>query len=666
MSKRYEILDLLATGGMAEIYRARSIGAGGFEKPVVVKKILPNFTSDPEFVRMFIEEAKLAAELHHGNIVHVFDLGTTASGEYFIVMELVHGHDLGDLLHDATRQGLSIGLGEAIYIARQVCAGLDYAHRKLDAEGRSLRIIHRDVSPQNVLLSFEGEVKLTDFGIAKARSRTQQTQVGFLKGKYGYMSPEQARGEHLDQRSDLFNVGILLYEMLAGERLFQGSNDFSTLNQMRNVEMVPIERLCADLPERLVSIVHRALAPGAGDRFQSAAELDKALARLSFETSLVMSAGDLAALMERVYGRPSSKPGEPGATRVIDLQALPVGGLDSAPGTDGVGRAGDWDDDLPLAPTPGAHGPEGPARPATVSVQPARRLEASPPAASSGLTRILPPLPPWARGLATLGVAGLAFLLGLALLWPWGRSEAAARLPVGGAVSLPAATAPRYLLIDSRPAGATVVLGDATRARATPALLQWEAGDEGQQVVLRKAGRRAFTGSAPAPADEVITVLEAALPPRQATVRIRTRPSKATLNVNGKAVGKSPHTLTLEPGRHRILARKRGLQMARADIEIPLSPPGGEAPGEERLLLTLPEKGGTGTLRLESYPPATARVGGRIVETGPRGVALELPVGAHRLEVEAAPLPPRQLEVEVRPGQETRVFVDLVLSSPRP
>ncbi len=329
MPQRYEILDLLATGGMAEIYRGRAFGAGGFEKPIVVKKILPTLVRDREFVEMFIEEAKLAATLQHGNIVQVYDLGAgDDEDEYFIIMEYVNGRDLGDVIHYADVRKVEIGFKEAVYIVTQVCAALDYAHRKRGPDGKPLGIIHRDVSPQNVLLSFEGEVKLTDFGIAKAKTRVQRTQVGFLKGKYGYMSPEQSRGERLDHRSDIFNVGIMLYELLVGERLFVGSSDFSTLNLMRNAVVTPPRKLKGEIPEGLEAIVMKALALKPEDRFQTAQEMERALTRFSFEQSLVASAADIARLMERIFGKPKPDLPQPKGTRVIALGSVDGRGKD--------------------------------------------------------------------------------------------------------------------------------------------------------------------------------------------------------------------------------------------------------------------------------------------------------------------------------------------------
>jgi serine/threonine protein kinase len=639
MAGRYEILDRLATGGMAEIYRARAIGAEGFRKLVVVKKILPSFTSDPEFVRMFVEEAKLAAKLHHGNIVQVYDLGRSEDGEYFIVMELVEGHDLGDLLDDLGRRGERLGVGEAIAIARQVCAGLDYAHRKRGADGKPLGIIHRDVSPQNVLISFEGEVKLTDFGIAKARTRAETTQVGFLKGKYGYMSPEQARGEALDQRSDLFNVGILLYEMLAGERLFEGSDDHSTLHQMRNAEVVPLVKVRADLPEALTSIVQKALAPRPEGRFQSAAALDQALAHLSFDLGVVVSGADLARRMEQVYGRPSSSPEIPSGTRVIDLQGL----------ADGGPRAFSTE---PLAAGAGAPAP----RPPTVSLQPGRPLlRVREPAGEV-------PLPAWVRG----GAVVLSFAAALGLSTFLSAPDAAPTAPALP-VRVPPASAPADggpargaggeslagLLVTASPPEARVVMDGEARARTTPAWLEASAG--AHTIRVERPGFEPASTQVVAAAGETRRV-DLTLSPRRLPLRIRTHPAGASLTVDGEGRGRSPRTLRLAPGSHRVVARKKGYFAAVTRVEMD---------GRRRVNLWLARRTRGGTLEVQTYPRATVQIASRTLETGAAPVRIHLPAGRHRLEISAGDLR-RALWVEIRPGEATRVFVDLVLSSPRP
>ena len=221
---RYELLSKLASGGMAVTYRATMRGAAGVTKPVVIKQILPHLADDPAFVEMFIGEARVAAALTHGNIAQVFDFGEI-DGQYFLAMEFVHGQPLSKVLRRAQRAGLpSMPVPLALYIASQICDGLDYAHRHLDEQGKPLGLVHRDVSPDNALISYEGQVKVIDFGIAKATSFAEaRTSPGVVKGKYPYFSTEQAQGrQDLDARSDTFAVGVVLYEMLCGRRPYDG------------------------------------------------------------------------------------------------------------------------------------------------------------------------------------------------------------------------------------------------------------------------------------------------------------------------------------------------------------------------------------------------------------------------------------------------------------
>ena len=219
---------------MAEVFKAKVVGVEGFERIVALKRILPNIAEDEEFITMFIDEAKIAVQLQHANIAQIFDLGKVDDA-YFIALEYVHGRDLRGIFDDVRKHRQTMPLAQVCYLTMQVCEGLDYAHNKRDVQGRALNLVHRDVSPQNVLIGYEGEVKLIDFGIAKAAGKASKTQAGILKGKFGYMSPEQVRGLPIDRRSDIFAVGIILYEMLTGERLFVGESDFSTLEKVRNV-----------------------------------------------------------------------------------------------------------------------------------------------------------------------------------------------------------------------------------------------------------------------------------------------------------------------------------------------------------------------------------------------------------------------------------------------
>jgi serine/threonine protein kinase len=226
---KYEILRHIATGGMAEIFLARATGIEGFEKLVVIKRILPHLAVEPEITKMFLDEARIAATLHHSNIVQVFDIGAV-DGQYFLAMEFLEGEDVSRIRRATRVARVALPLDHALNIVINACAGLHYAHERPGLDGKPLNIVHRDVSPQNVLVTYEGEVKLVDFGIAKASTRASAaTRVGTLKGKIRYMSPEQARSEPLDRRSDVFSTAIVLWELTTGRRLFHGRAEFDVL-----------------------------------------------------------------------------------------------------------------------------------------------------------------------------------------------------------------------------------------------------------------------------------------------------------------------------------------------------------------------------------------------------------------------------------------------------
>jgi serine/threonine-protein kinase len=274
----YQLVAPLATGGMAELFIAKTGGVSGFEKQVALKVIHPNFSNDPDFVKMLVDEAKLAVQLQHANIVQTYDLGQVG-GQYYIAMELVDGADLYKILKTGSERSLDFPIDVAAFVTSEVANGLDYAHRKNDPMGRPLQIVHRDVSPQNVLVSFEGEIKIVDFGIAKAALRGQQTMAGVIKGKYYYMSPEQAWGDKIDARTDVFSTGILLHEMLVGEMLYLEEDLEALLRLVRAADIQPPSRKRPDVPADLDAIVMKALAKRPADRFQSAADLASALTR---------------------------------------------------------------------------------------------------------------------------------------------------------------------------------------------------------------------------------------------------------------------------------------------------------------------------------------------------------------------------------------------------
>jgi serine/threonine-protein kinase len=304
MIGRYQVVDRIATGGMAELFKATLTGDQGFAKPVAIKKILPHLAQDRSFVEMFYDEARITAQLDHRNIVQVYELGTDSDTPY-IAMQLVDGVDVLALLRECARAQIRLSPELAALIARDVLEALDYAYHAHGADGRQLRIIHRDISPGNVLLSWRGDVKLTDFGIARASERRHKTEAGTLKGKYGYMSPEQVSGGEMDARSDIFSVGILLAEMVMARRLFTSSNDLDILLMVRDARLDRLHKYADEFPVELRVLIVRALQRRPEDRWQSAGEFRDALDEWIRRTSRVGSR-DLAALIGAVINAPTA------------------------------------------------------------------------------------------------------------------------------------------------------------------------------------------------------------------------------------------------------------------------------------------------------------------------------------------------------------------------
>ena len=261
---KYILLRKIAMGGMAEIFRAKSVGAEGFEKLMVVKRILPHFTEDEAFVKMFIDEARIASKLHHSNIVQIYDFDSE-DDRYYIAMEYVEGCDLKLVLERAAKLDKPLSPAQVAWVMMEASKGLHYAHTK-EYNGQALNIVHRDVSPHNLMVSYSGEVKLMDFGIAKAAQRSTKTMAGTVKGKCAYMSPEQARGKALDGRSDLFALGIMSWEMLTHKRLFLGDSDFETLSNVLKQEVPAPSSINPEVPPELDAIVLRSLAKDVEER----------------------------------------------------------------------------------------------------------------------------------------------------------------------------------------------------------------------------------------------------------------------------------------------------------------------------------------------------------------------------------------------------------------
>jgi serine/threonine protein kinase/tetratricopeptide (TPR) repeat protein len=302
---------------MAEVFKAKSFGVEGFEKVLVIKRILPELAKSKRFSDLFVHEAKLAVRLSHANIVQVFDLGTVegeAGPTYYIAMEYVAGLDLATLLSRCREQKMHLAPSMCVYIAAEVAKGLDHAHRRRDEQMRPLGIVHRDVSPQNVLISWEGEVKVTDFGIAKARDMLgegDEDAKGQLQGKYPYMSPEQARGDKVDSRSDLFSLGSVLYEMITGVNPFRASTTFETLRRVKAAEYPPLELIRPDAPKALASLLDKALTLSPENRYPDAGRMYESLLAHLYASGDRFGANDLATFMRRFRGASARPPSLP-------------------------------------------------------------------------------------------------------------------------------------------------------------------------------------------------------------------------------------------------------------------------------------------------------------------------------------------------------------------
>ncbi len=296
---KYLMLDKLAVGGMAELYRAMITGMQGFEKIIAIKKILPHLATEEELVNSFIAEAKLAALLHHQNIVQIYDFGSL-DGSYFIAMEYLLGKDCKIINRQAKNKKKPLGTEYALYICSRICSGLNYAHNLKDFQGKPLNLIHRDISPQNILITYEGDVKIVDFGIAKAANQNTMTQMGMIKGKIAYMSPEQAGAKKIDNRSDIFSAGIILYELVTGEKMFTGDT-MQILTNVREGKYSLPEQTDNKIPAAVFDIIKRALAREPSKRYQCCSDMQADIEKCLADHNMRPTAQGLAAYMKSLF-----------------------------------------------------------------------------------------------------------------------------------------------------------------------------------------------------------------------------------------------------------------------------------------------------------------------------------------------------------------------------
>lgn len=375
---QYLLLEKIATGGMAELFKAKRKGVEGFEKILAIKRILPHMSDNDEFITMFIDEAKLAAQLTHQNICQIFDLGKIESS-YYIAMEYVHGKDLRAVLRASRSKKKPFPVELAILVISKISSALDYAHRKRDAGGQLLNLVHRDISPQNILMSYEGEVKLVDFGIAKAATKAHVTQHGALKGKLLYMSPEQAWGKAVDKRTDIFSLGVVMYEMLTGAPLFLDENDteVTILEKVREAKIGPVRDLNSTVPDQLERIITRVLHKNPDERYQTALDLQKDLDNLFYSEGYNATSGSLANYVQSLFPEDWNKEAGVKDTVIIEKEisealTYSLGALDEPPKEKP-------DEEIPVVPA----AVQKPKREGRIKIIPSAEKRIEPPSASA-------------------------------------------------------------------------------------------------------------------------------------------------------------------------------------------------------------------------------------------------------------------------------------------
>jgi serine/threonine-protein kinase len=543
---------------MAEIYLATSRGPEGFEKEVVIKRVRSFLASDPGFVQMFIAEARLASRLNHANLVQIFDFDKHED-TYYLAMEYVRGHSLWDVRKKAREQMLSMRPALVAQIGAEVARGLQHAHR-LTEKGKPLNLVHRDVTPHNVLLSYDGAVKLTDFGVAKAGN--SQTSAGVLKGKFAYMSPEQSRGEPVDARTDVFALGIVLWEMLTGGRLFEGDSDVAVLRAVQQSAIAPPARLNPDVPPELDAIVMRALERDPATRYQTAQELERALASFVLQHAKSIDDTDLGAYLRTLFADELSGAGE--GTHVTATRtptpaaaeqpreptvAMRKGAASSAP-TEPPER--------PLSPDEDPHASTQVAerhRPAPASVATVATKGAS--ASASASVPAPAPAPAKGRRRALMGA--------VAVLCVVGGGAGALALRGSGSSSGTSVAAPRAEV----PAASVTPVSSSPRSEPPAAVAVAEPAPAAAPAAPGTTPAPASPPSSPAPAPDSTVPARAEVPSANGTLVLQVVPW-ANISIDGKGRGQveGRRVFQLPAGSHKIkLSQPRGSRELDVAIE---------------------------------------------------------------------------------------------------
>jgi hypothetical protein len=522
---KFFLLQRLAVGGMAEIFRAKVSGADGFEKEMVVKRILPARAQDQGFIQMLVNEAKLTVQLTHNNVAQIFECGTI-DGNYFISMELVNGVSLKDMMVSFARAGAAITPEQSIFVVLQLLQGLEYAHRKTDAQGNPLRIVHCDVSPDNALVSWQGEVKLLDFGIARAATGLSNYKEGMLMGKLGYVAPEQASLDRpWDHRVDIFAAGIILYELLTKQKPFQRAVDVESLIQSRQGKVVPPSEIDARLPKELDAIVLRALAANPEDRYPDARSFADALVDVLFPTPHSAIQDHLGRQMHQVYADRIARQRTARAHDALVMKVLRnVAEQQRAAVYDSVARA------EATGPFPTTAGRTDQAM-ASIDIDVDRAPQRP---ASIGPERIRTVRVGAGRAVALGVLAGLVVAVAGLVAAPWMRDG--------------------VLVVTTSPPGATVTVDGRVVPGTTPVVVEDIRLSGSHRVSAEAPGRRGNALEIHGEPGRLARTVHLNLPSALGSLTVESDPPGAEVRIDGKLVGRTPVTLgdLRVDERHRI------------------------------------------------------------------------------------------------------------------
>lgn len=580
---KFYLLQKVAAGGMAEIFRAKAAGAGGFEKELAVKRILPNLSADQQFVKMLVNEAKLTVALTHPTIAQIYELGEI-EGVYFLSMEYVEGATLHDVLWTTQKLSRPFTIEQSIYVALEILRGLDYAHRRTDGAGNPLGIVHCDVSPDNAMITWDGGVKLLDFGIARAATALSNYKRGTLMGKLNYVAPEQAEGDWFDHRVDTFAVGVLLYELLTGQHPFGRVKTVEELKASRKRRVVPPSEANPSLPRILDDFVVKALAHSRDQRFQTAKEMADELVDFLFPTPTLAVAEHLSVTMKDLYRERIEKQQRLRGNDGLTIKVL-ANGRQAAQSAAAASAAGE---PAPPAQRAMEHRPRGMSEPELSTRVFVSAFDPTGSISLPGVSGIaLPERTPGHGGPRARGDAHHVSQGG-------GRSRLGLGLGLGAIVGIAAGAAglsglqalrPMPLAVFSEPAGAEVLL-DGVRLGATPLSTTAKVPETGADLMLRLPEHREEQRRV-SPGEHGAIALYVKLRSSIGPLRIDSEPTGATVRVDGREVGVTP--LELPAVRidesHRIDLEKRGFEL---DSFVIQPDPG--AAGVRRVLVPRPLK----------------------------------------------------------------------------